>query len=339
MPTRILIVDDSSLTRDLLRRGLSAFPDLEIVGEAPDGLRAERMVEELRPDVITMDIVMPMMGGLEAIRSIMARRPTAIVVVASPRNGVEALAMEAMAAGALDVFPKAPDFGGRLAELVALLRQVAQVRLHPPPPRKRLHPDDGVLRAAIRGAACIAIVASAGGPQTLNALLGDLPASFPVPIAIEQHTARGFGRAFARWLGQQLRLAVAEARSGDRLAPGHILVAPDDAAMEIGRGGAVTLARGAKLGQAARPGNALLRSVARSCGARGVGVVVTGMGDDGADGLRLIEQRNGLAIAQDPDDAVIDGMPSRAIERTRMPIVATVAELASLFRSAAEPRA
>src|SRR5450432_1177614 len=135
MPTRILIVDDSPLVRELLRDGLSAFPDLQIVGEASDGRRAAKMVDELRPDVVTMDVVMPMMGGLEAIRSIMATRPTAIVVVASPYNGVEALAMEAMAAGALDVFPKSPDFGGRLDELVKLLREAARKRLGTAPPQ------------------------------------------------------------------------------------------------------------------------------------------------------------------------------------------------------------
>lgn len=339
MPTRILIVDDSSLTRDLLRRGLSAFADIEIVGEATDGLRAERMVEELRPDVVTMDVVMPMMGGLEAIRAIMARRPTAIVVVASPHNGLEALAMEAMAAGALDVFPKAPDFGGRLSELVALLRQVARVRLPPPAPRKRLPADDPALGAVIRGAACIGIVSSAGGPQTLKALLSDLPASFPVPIAIVQHTTRGFGRAFATWLGQQLQLAVAEAQTGDRIEPDRVLLAPDDMSMQIGRSGTVALAHYAKLGEAARPGNALLRSLAGSFGARAVGIVLTGMGDDGSHGLHAIEQRNGTVIVQDPDDAVIDGMPSRAIERTRKAVIGTIAEIASLLGRVASDRA
>jgi two-component system, chemotaxis family, protein-glutamate methylesterase/glutaminase len=337
MPTRILIVDDSPLVRQLLREGLAMFSDLEIVGEASDGLRAERMVTELRPDVITMDVVMPMMGGLEAIRSIMARSPTAIVVVASPYQGVEKLAMEAIAAGALDVFPKTADFGGRLSELVRLLREAA---LSPLPANRKqsqrsIHDPD--LRTAIRSAAMIGIVASAGGPQTLTALLRDLPPTFPVPITLVQHTARGFGLELANWLDGQLAIHVREGRNGERVRPGEMVVAPDDVFMEIAIGGAIRIVPPPKQLGVPLPGTALLRSIANVHGPRGVGIVLTGMGSDGAEGLQQIEQRSGVVIIQEPGDAMIRGMPSRALERTVAPVVATLADLARLLRGIARP--
>jgi two-component system chemotaxis response regulator CheB len=337
MSVRVLIVDDSPFIREVLREVLTRDPDIEIVGEASDGKRAEKLVMELRPDVVTMDLIMPLVGGMDAIRSIMTRCPTPIVVVSDAQSDVRRLAMHAIEAGAIDTFPKPREgFDEATAErLVALVRSAAQVRVRPRWERSRPPPQSQrALERRIAKAACIGIVASTGGPQTLQRLLGKLPPQVTAPIAIVQHTSVGFTRALAAWLSSSSRIPVTIARDRQRVGAGRIVLAPDDTHLEIGPGGEIRLHRGPRINNHRPSGTLLLRSLAHAYGSSAVGVILTGMGDDGAEGAHEMEERGGLVVIENPRTAILEGMPRAAIQRTRSPIVASAGRIGDLLRNA-----
>ncbi len=341
MKIRVLIVDDSPFVREVLREVLSSFPDIEIVGEAADGKRAEAMVEKLSPDVITMDVLMPMKGGLDAIRTIMKDCPTAIVVVADAAESEERLALEALDAGAVDVFPKPRGgFDERTAgDLVQLLRAAAKL-----PRRRSLRPrsdgSSGSERSLVRSLSkveIVGVVSSTGGPQTLRAILSALPEQLPFSIAIVQHTSSGFTGALASWLSACCPIRVDVARAGSRLECGAVVVAPDDLHMEIEADRRIVLHRDPPLAGHRPSGNVLLRSLARRFGERAAGIVCTGMGRDGADGLREIEAADGIAVVEDPERAILGGMPRAAVNRTQHARVLPVDAIAAALSSAARP--
>ena len=335
MTVRVLIVDDSPFIREVLREVLSHYPDMEVVGEAPDGKRAERLVVELRPDVVTMDVVMPMVGGMEAIRSIMLRCPTPIVVVSDAPSDMERMAMQAIGAGALDAFAK-PRMGFDQAaadRLVELLRSASQVCVEQRAEQVRVSRlSEATIAQRMARAELIGIVASTGGPQTLRRLMDNLSSEPTAPIAIVQHTAIGFTQSLVSWLSSSSKRDVSIARDRQRVEPGAIVVAPDDVHLEIDPGGVVRLHHGPKLGGHRPAGTLLLRSLARSFGPTAVGVVLTGMGDDGADGARDIEERGGLVFVEDPIAAILEGMPRAAIERLQAPIVLAADRIGQLLR-------
>jgi two-component system chemotaxis response regulator CheB len=326
-PLRIVIVDDSSFVRQLLRRGLEAVGGFEIVAEASDGIAAEAVITQHRPDAVTMDVLMPMRGGLETIRAIVAVQRIPIVVVADPGAGQRALAVEALAAGAVDVFAKPKNgFTEEAArELAILLRAAARPRATPSalaaaPPRST--------RITHRNVACIGIVASTGGPRTLAALLEAVKMR-NVPIAIVQHTTSGFGPAFADWLGRTIGRPTPMAVDGYALRPGDILVAPDDYHLEITTAGTVALLPPTAKERMCPSGDRLLRSIAESYGTRSAGLVLTGLGADGADGLRCIAEVGGATAVQAPETAIVAGMPNAAASRVPNAAVGTVADLST----------
>jgi two-component system chemotaxis response regulator CheB len=315
---RVLIVDDSPFVREVLREVLSNFPDINIIGEAADGQRAEEMTAKLRPDVVTMDVLMPMKGGLDAIRAIMRDCPTSVVVVADAEENEERLALDALDAGAVDVFPKPRGgFDHRSADkLVNLLRAAARV---PQGPRRArtATPDDRPLVRRLATIDVVGIVSSTGGPQTLRAILSGLPRQPPFSIAIVQHTAHGFTQALASWLTTCCTATIGVARANVRLEPGAIVLAPDDLHLEITADRRIALHRGLPIAGHRPSGNVLLRSLARGFGPRAAGIVCTGMGRDGADGLREIEAAGGIAVVEDPERAILGGMPRAAVDRTQ----------------------
>ena len=340
MTVRVLIVDDSSFVRDVLREGLSRFPDIEVIGEAADGKRAGEAVIELRPDVVTMDVVMPMVSRLEALRNIMRRQPTPIIVVSEAYSSREQLSLEAMAAGAIDVFPKPADgFDEKAAaDLARLLRAAKQTR---PRRSRRGRPSTAplmTLGASASGGRIIGpthfvgIVCSTGGPQTLSRMFRHLNRRNAPPIAIVQHISRGFDRSLATWLDKATDLRVRLARDGMTVPPGTVAIAPNERHLEIHAGGVVRLCDGEALKSHKPSGTVLLRSLAHSFGGRGIGVVLTGMGDDGADGAQELEAVGGTIYVEEPSTAIIDGMPSATIERTDQPIVAKATQLARMLR-------
>jgi two-component system chemotaxis response regulator CheB len=333
MPIRVLIIDDSRLVRGLLRATLERLPDFQVVGEASDGLRGEVLARELRPDVITMDVLMPMMGGIEAIEIIMRDQPTPVVVVADLSANDAGMAMEAMARGAVAVFPK-PRQGMDEAAARALaetLRLSAGVLLAKKTARS---PRRGAPRLLSgRAIDVLGIVASTGGPRGLRAILQVLPQPFSCPIAIVQHTTAGSTEALASWLSASCPHRVTVAQDGGWLTPGQVVLAPEDVHLTVDTGLRVRLLHSSP-GDSYRPsGNVLLRSLAKSFRASAAGVVLSGMGSDGAAGLRAIEDVGGLVLVEDPASAVVGGMPAAALHATRSALVDTPDMLASALRS------
>lgn len=323
---RVLVVDDSSTMRQILIGMLQSAAGFEVVGQAQDGLEAVQLAAALRPDVIMMDIRMPRMNGLEATRHIMRAAPAPIVVVSS--NVYEAdlnIAFNAIAAGALTVVEKpkgldAASYAAVCEQLVLAVRLMADVQVVAIVPEARALPalPVPVTYPALPPAAkteVIAMAASTGGPGVLNQILSSLPADFSIPIVVVQHITAGFGPGMAHWLDGLTPLTVAIAQHGEILAPGRVLIAPDDARLAIGPGGIVQIDRSAP-GNGSRPSaTRLFYSVAQVYGAAAVGVILTGMGDDGVEGLGALRQAGGHIMAQNEASCVVFGMPKVAIER------------------------
>ncbi len=311
-PVRVLVADDSELFRQLLARVVAADPGFEVVGTAEDGRAAAALVGALHPDVVTMDLEMPDADGFSGIARIMAETPTPILVLTARR--AEAVAFRALSLGALDLLEKpaaGADLDAYAGELLARLRLLAGVKVI-------RHPRGLRGRAAAPGpperrADLVVIGASLGGPRALATLLRALPAGFRAPIAIVQHIADGFTAGLAGWLAQESRLEVREARDGDPLRAGLVLLAPSGRHLLVGQG--VARLSDAAPVETFRPSvTPLFASAARSYGARACGVLLTGMGRDGAEGLRLLRAAGAPTLAQDEATSAVFGMARAAIE-------------------------
>ena len=315
---RVLVVDDSPTVRQILVSMLEAEPGFQVVGQAQDGEEAVQMTARLRPNVITMDIRMPRMDGLQATKQIMASSPTPIVVVAASIYDEDLnIAFNAVAAGALTVVEKPKgltpdDFATVREQLVKTIRLMADV------PVVTIWPDrrrPTRVRTPEAECALIAIAASTGGPGVLREILSALPSDLSVPIVITQHITQGFVQGFANWLNGATDLDVAVAEDGEPIAAGRVLIAPDDVHLTVTPGGRVRLVDSPPL-KGLRPSATLLfESVAKSYGSSAVAVVLTGMGDDGASGLEDLQRAGGTIIAQSESSCVVFGMPKAAIER------------------------
>jgi two-component system, chemotaxis family, protein-glutamate methylesterase/glutaminase len=330
---RVLVAEDSLTVRRRLCEVLAADPAIELVGEAADGKQAIELCQRLRPDVVTMDMMMPVMSGLAATEFIMAHCPTPILVVSSSLNRGEVFkTYEALAAGAVDVLDKPgadePD-GDWESRLVAAVKLVSRIRVitHP---RARLGgfgqtrpdappaPAPGAVpfspAAAARPCEAVVIGASTGGPAAILDVLRAVRQPFPAPILFVLHLGEPFGMAFADWLDGQTGLRVAYARDGDRVgaAVGRVVMAPPGVHLVV-RQGRLRLTHD-PMRHSCRPSvDALFESVAREYGAGAVAVLLTGMGRDGAAGLLDIRRAGGFTIAQDEASSVVYGMPREAM--------------------------
>jgi two-component system chemotaxis response regulator CheB len=327
---RVLVAEDSPTARALLVGVLSADPEITIVGEARSGLEAVEMAERLGPDLITMDVHMPGLDGLEATKQIMTRSPRPIIIVSSAARTDEVeLGLEAIRSGALMVLPKpqgvgSPSFETERRQLLSMVRALAQVKV------VRRHgalsasstrpvPWSGPIvgqRGGPRDAEVVAIAASTGGPAALRQILAQLPASFPLPILVVQHIARGFSGGLAHWLAGDTALRVKLAELGEPALPGVVYIAPDDRHLGIRRGGEgelrILLDSADPVGTFRPSATYLFRSAAEGAGRGVVAVILTGMGDDGVDGLREVRREGGRILAQDEASSVIYGMPREA---------------------------
>jgi two-component system, chemotaxis family, protein-glutamate methylesterase/glutaminase len=311
---RVLIVDDSPVVRAVLHEGLSAQPDMEVVGEAADGAQAISLAVKLRPDLITMDLLMPIMGGTDATLRIMRECPCPVLVVASASGLTESLEQEGLAVGSLEVLHKpAEGFDeaclGRMVRSIRRMVQVARARALAQPVVRRSVP---VPPSEIT---VVGVVGSTGAPRVLRDLLAGLPSDFPVPIAVVQHTERGLASALVSWLSAATKLKVKLAVDGDSVAAGEVVVAGDDVHLELTLDGRVRLRSGDVVDGFRPSGTVLLSSLAGAFGRQALGVVLSGMGSDGADGLGAIYAAGGTAVVEDPESAVVAGMPERALVR------------------------
>jgi two-component system chemotaxis response regulator CheB len=309
---RVLVADDSELFRELLARVVAAEPGFEVVAVAANGNAAAALARTLKPDVITMDLNMPDVDGFSGIARIMAETPTPILVLTG--NRAEAVGFRALSLGALDILEKPQanadlgDYGVLLRSRLRLLAGVKVIR-HLRGLRERgVAPARPEARVEL-----VAVGASLGGPRALASLLRGLPGSFPAPIAVVQHIADGFTGGLASWLASESRLPVCEARDGDALRPGRVLVAPSGRHLLVGDG-VVRLSDAPPVDTFKPSVTPLFLSAARRYGARVCGVLLTGMGRDGADGLKAIRDAGGPTLAQDEATSAVFGMPRAAIE-------------------------
>ncbi len=318
---RVLVVEDSAVVREQLVHIISGDPRLEVVGTAGDGLEAIEQARLLAPDVITMDIHMPYMDGLEATRLIMERTPTPIVVVSSSSARSEVAAtFRIVEAGALAIVAKPWGVVGedvrKLLDTIRLMAAVKVVRRWPRGPAARAPADTNPRpRVPVR---LVAIGASTGGPLVLKTILSGLGQHFPVPVAITQHISPGFTDGFVSWLAQASGFPVLLPGEGDTLVHGCAYVAPDGAHLAAepdGLGGVRARLDGGPPENGHRPAvSRLFRSVANSFGPAAVGVLLSGMGRDGAAELKLLRDRGAVTIAQSLESAVVPGMPGVALE-------------------------
>lgn len=315
-PHRVLIVDDSEIFAQGLRALIETDPDLQVVGVARNGLEAVDLVGRLRPDVVTMDLRMPGLGGLEAIDRVMQQWPTPIVVLSGAdelKNGE--LQAEIRRRGAVGGRPKPSWTGadGWFSELLAELKAVA--RRPVPAVRPRREALNGPRPETWPEVPVAALVASTGGPGILAGILAGLPAGFGAAVLVVQHIMPGFDTQFARFLEQRTRLPVRLARQGEPLETGVVLVAPDGAHLTVAEGARVHLDAGRPPFRGHRPsGTVLLESLALSHGPRAAGIILSGMGDDGSEGLLELRRAGGETVAQDGTTAIVDGMPRVARE-------------------------
>lgn len=325
-PIRVLVADDSELFRDLLARVIADDPGYEVVAVAADGDAAATLARALRPDVITMDLHMPEADGFSGIARIMAETPTPILVLTGNRE--EAVGFRALSLGALDLLEK-PQATTHLAQYGQLLRSrlrlLAGVKVirHMRGLRGRPAP---AARLAVRPD-LVVIGASLGGPRALATLLRGLPASFGAPVAIVQHIADGFTEGLARWLAAESRLDVREAEDGEPLVAGRVLLAPSGHHLVVA-GGVARLSDGPPVDTFKPSVTPLFLSAARHHGARACGVILTGMGRDGAEGLRAIRAAGGQTLAQDEATSAVFGMARAAIDLGAVERVLPLEEIA-----------
>lgn len=334
--TRVLIAEDSATIRHHLVRVIEETPGMQVVGQARDGQEALRLVAELRPDVVSMDINMPRLDGLEATRRIMAQTPTPVVVVSGLVEKDIELSFQALEAGALAVVEKPPDrarpdFAAKQRQLVRTLAAMAGVSVVRRGQHHRPEPATVAKTPATSGTPeLIVIGASAGGPSALSKLLAGLPADLPVPVLVAQHIAQEFVPGLARWLDKSSPLRVQVATDNQPLQPGTVLLAPGSAHLQVWRRGKGLAARLVEEQGAHRyqPSvNALFESAAETCGARAVGLVLTGMGDDGATGLLAMRRALARTLAQDKASATVYGMPGAAVAAGAVEQVVSLADL------------
>ncbi len=330
---RVLLVDDSPSVRAVLRRFLSKTSDIEVVGEASDGEQAVRAVLEFHPHVIVMDIQMPNLDGYEAIERIMGMRPTPILVLSSraTRNQMQT-AFEAIRRGAVEVLPKPEDtpswqlLAGTLPETI---RAVAQVPGKPRPRTRRTAVDPASALAIPKALRWIAIGASTGGPAAIRDFFEAIPADPPVSFLIVQHIAAGFELGFVDWLNKEFPLDVRLAQDGERLRRGAVRLAPASCHLLLEPDGIVHLDTHTPARRGHRPSvDELFQSCAESCPDEAAGVIMTGMGSDGVEGLLALRKAGGLTLAQDEASSIVFGMPRVALEKGAADIALPPKELA-----------
>lgn len=310
-PKTVLVVDDSALMRKLLTSIINSADDLEVVGAAPDPFVAREMIKRLNPDVVTLDVEMPRMDGLAFLGKIMSLRPMPVVMISSLTQEAADVTLQALELGAVDIVAKptsdlAQTLSGMDNEIITKVRAAAGAIV------RRIDPGSVKYKAPVISTTdqLIAIGASTGGVAAIGQVLAELPANAPA-IAIVQHMPKEFTGNFARRLDQKLPLKVVEATDNQRLLPGHVVIAPGDKHLEVQRSGGefrCKLTDGPKVSGHRPSVDVLFQSVAQQVHDRAIGVILTGMGRDGAEGLLKMREAGAVTIGQDEATSTVYGM-------------------------------
>jgi len=338
---RVLLVDDSATTAAFISALLDADEELSVVGRAMDGAQAIRMMTLLQPDVVVMDINMPNMNGYEATMRILAIHPVPIIICSNIwQPGELVRTFEAIEAGAVTAIPKPPgpghpDFKRLANHFVQTVKAMAEVRVvcrKPWQQMKKIYQQVpfplGEMKVVPQ---LLAMGASTGGPPAIKAILERLNKKFPLPIVIVQHIATGFVEGMASWLGKNISLPVKTAEHEERLQAGHVYLAPAAVQMGVAKG-KIILDKTAFPENGLRPAvSFLFRSAAEEYGMYGIGVLLTGMGKDGAAELQTLQKKGALTIAQDEASSVVNGMPGEAVKLRAASYVLPPVEIARLL--------
>ncbi len=320
---RVLVVDDSALMRKLIPAILARESSIEVVGTAMDGAFALKKIAELRPDVVTLDLEMPRMDGMETLRLIMRHAPLPVVLFSTHSKEGGYATLKALALGAVDFLAKPKDaaagrlddIAGQLIAKIKIAKGAAGRKLPPAVIEETVAPKKGT-RTPLPPRRVIAIGISTGGPNALQFLFSQIPADFLSTILVVQHMPEGYTEMFAKRLDECCALEVHQARSGDLLLAGRVLICPGNRHMMVRRmprGDMVVLSDGPPVNGHRPSVNVLFHSVAQEFGLTSVGILMTGMGDDGAEGLGAIKAACGMTIAQSEDTCVVSSMPRAAI--------------------------
>jgi len=331
---RVLVIDDSALVRDILTKGLTADTGIEVVGSAPDVYVGRDKIVELQPDVLTLDIEMPKMDGVEFLRRLMPQYPIPVVVVSSLTQRGKEITLQALEAGAIDFVPKpSANVAQGLAAMMMELRTKVKIaatanvahwkgkRIEYAERTQRLSPSTKAAVPASRALSestdkVIAIGASTGGTEALRKILVEFPVHTP-GVVVVQHMPPGFTKSFADRLNQECSMEVKEAQTGDRIMQGRVLIAPGDFHMHVVRSGGryEVVCRQSEKVSGHRPSvDVLMHSVAQHVGSNACGIILTGMGADGAKGLKAMREAGATTFGQDERSCVVYGMPKVALE-------------------------
>jgi len=323
-PLRVLVVDDSALMRKLIPQILQSDASIQVVGTAMDGNFGLKKIDELKPHVVTVDLEMPGMGGLEMLKEIMRRHRLPVIVVSSHSTEGASVTLQALALGAFDFVAKPNDVSARMPEiareLIAKIKAAAQSRGVKAVPGLGELPRGNKIAAPNKSqpSRIVAIGVSTGGPNALQIMLSQLPGDFPGSILVVQHMPEGFTEMFARRLDEICAISVKEAQSGDLLLAGRALICPGSRHLKAKRlplGDVAVLSDEPRVNGHRPSVDVLFRTVAEEFGSKSVAVLMTGMGEDGAQGMGTVKAAGGMTIAQSEDSCVVFGMPKAAIER------------------------
>jgi two-component system, chemotaxis family, protein-glutamate methylesterase/glutaminase len=345
---RVLVVDDSALMRKLIPQILFQDPRIEVVGTAMDGLIGLRKIEELRPHVVTLDLEMPRMDGIEMLRKIMGKHRVPVIVVSAHTKEGASLTLKALSLGAFDFVTKPEEpASGRMAQIASELALKIKVAAASGAPkmiitlptlkRRERRPYSTKPRWPSR---VVAIGVSTGGPNALQYLMSQLPEDLPGCLLVVQHMPEGFTEMFAQRLHESSAVDVKEAQSGDLLIAGRVLICPGNRHMKVRRmeHGDVAILVDQPRVNGHRPSvDVLFHSVAQEFGGKAIGVLMTGMGEDGAAGLGAIQAAGGFTIAQSPETCIVDSMPRSAIERGFASKIVSLADIASVLQAKCAP--
>ncbi len=339
---KVLVVEDSVVSREFLTYILNSDTAIRVVGTANNGLEALKTLMQYKPDIITMDINMPVMDGIEATRRIMETFPTPIVIVSGSSYGKEvASSFRALEAGALTVVRRPPGinhdgFETASRELITTVKLMSEIKVVRRIPRTAKAQSASLPKAEKHlmetgGIQAVVIGASTGGPPALQKILSDLPKGFAVPVFIVQHIAQGFSEGFASWLSNTSGFPVSIASQGEIAAPEHGYIAPDGFHIGVGNGLHIELSGGDPENGMRPSADYLFCSASQGFGRNAVGVLLTGMGRDGASGLKTMKEKGAITIAQDESSSIVYGMPGEAVKLGAVTYILPLEDIATIL--------